>query len=123
MKNIKNRFNKEKEWQQALLRFVSGILLFEIITGLLIYFLPFSITNQINVLLHTIIGLIFIIPFAYYLLRHWNVYRTMPMNHYKFTGYVLLVLSIILIVSGLLLSYQGAFQTRISKLWDLVHTC
>ncbi|MCK5101667.1 MAG: hypothetical protein KAR17_02590, partial [Cyclobacteriaceae bacterium] len=67
MKNFKNRFNKEKEWQHALLRFVTGILLFETITGLLIYFLPFSITNQINVLLHTIIGLIFIIPFAYYL--------------------------------------------------------
>lgn len=121
MKNFKNRFNKEKEWQHVLLRFVTGILLFETITGLLIYFLPFSITNQINVLLHTIIGLIFIIPFAYYLLRHWNVYRTMPMNHYKFTGYVLLVLSIILIVSGVLLTYQGAFQTRISKFLDLIH--
>ncbi len=121
MNNFKNRFNKEKEWQQALVRFVTGILLFETITGLLIYFLPFSLSNQVNVLLHTFIGLIFIVPFAYYLARHWNIYRTMPMNHYKFTGYVLLVISIILILSGVILTYQGAFQTKISKLWDLVH--
>ncbi len=118
---MKNRFNKEKEWQRSLLRFVTGILLFETITGLIIYFLPFSITNQINVLLHTIIGLIFIIPFAFYLFRHWNIYRSMPMNHYKFTGYVLLVVSLVLIVSGALLTYQAAFQIRISKMWDLTH--
>jgi hypothetical protein len=121
MNNVKNRFNKEKEWQHALLHFVTGILLFETITGLLIYFLPFSVSNQVNILLHTIIGLIFIIPFTYYLARHWNIYRSMPMNHYKVTGYVLFAVSTILIVSGVILTYQGAFLTKISKIWDLIH--
>ena len=121
MKDFTNRFSKEKEWQHVLLRFITGLLLFETITGLFIYFLPFSITNQVNVLLHTIIGLIFIIPFTYYLFRHWKIYQTMPMNHYKFTGYILLVLSILLIISGVVLTYQGALQTKISKTWDLLH--
>jgi len=121
MKNTTTNYSKENEWKHVILRFVSGILLFETITGLLIYFLPFSITNQVNVLLHSIIGLIFIIPFTYYLIRHWNIYRTMPLNHYKFTGYVLAIISIVLIISGVLLTYQGAFQMKISKTWDLVH--
>ena len=64
---------------------------------------------------------LFIIPFAYYLIRHWNIYQTMPMNHYKFTGYILLALSILLIISGVVLTYQGALQTKISKTWDLLH--
>ena len=122
MKWNKGKFNKAKEWEHVLLKFVAGILLFETISGLLIYFLPFSLTNQVNVLVHTIIGLVFIIPFLYYMFRHWNIYRSMPLNHYVFTGYILMVVSILLIISGVILSYQGMFQTKISKAWDLVHT-
>ncbi len=121
MNNTKNRIDKSYEWNHALLRFISGLLLFETITGLLIYFLPFSIANQVNVLLHTIVGLVFILPFSFYLLRHWTIYRSMPMNHYKFTGYMLLLVSTALIVSGLVLTVQGAFHTKISKTWDLIH--
>lgn len=121
MKTPKTRFSKEQEWQKVLLRFISGILLFETITGLAIYLLPFSIVNQVSVLLHTIIGLVFIIPFSYYMVRHWSIYRSMPMTHYKFTGYVLMAVSLALIVSGVILTWQGAFQLSISKGWDLVH--
>ncbi len=121
MKTPKTRFSKEKEWQLVLLRFVSGILLFETITGLMIYLLPFSIANQVSVLLHTIVGMVFIIPFCYYMVRHWSIYRSMPMTHYKFTGYMLMAVSLMLIVSGVILTWQGAFQVRISKTWDILH--
>ncbi len=122
MKWNKSKFNKAREWEHALLKFVSGILIFETITGLLIYLLPFSLTNQVNVLVHTIIGLVFIIPFTYYMFRHWNIYRSMPVNHYIFTGYILMIVSLLLIISGIVLTYQGVFQTKISRAWDLIHT-
>lgn len=112
---------KAKEWEHVLLLFVSGLLLFETITGLSIYFLPFNISNQIMVLLHTIIGLVFIIPFAWYQVRHWLIYRSRAMNHYKLTGYVLMVISIVLVVSGVVLTYQATMSTNISRAWDLVH--
>ncbi len=117
-----NRLNKEKEWKHVLLRFITGLLLFETITGLSIYFLPFSMTNQVNVLLHTLIGLLFIIPFFYYLFRHWNIHRTEPMSHYSLTGFILMFLSIVLVVTGALLAYEAIFKTKISKIWDLIHT-
>ncbi len=98
------------------------MLLFETLTGLFIYFLPFSIANQVNVILHTLVGLIFIFPFTWYQIRHWVVYRTMPMNHYKLTGYIILVLSIILIVTGVLLTYEAVLKTRISPVFDMIHT-
>jgi hypothetical protein len=121
MKYTTRGFSKEQEWQHVLLHFVTGILLFETITGLIILFIPFSIVTQINVILHTVIGLVFIIPFAFYLLRHWMIYQSMPMNHYKLTGYALLVVSLVLIVTGIVLTYQGAFLTRISRTMDLIH--
>ena len=41
---------REAEWQSRLLACVSGLLLFETLSGLSSYLLPFSVTNQITVL-------------------------------------------------------------------------
>jgi len=114
-------YSKEREWQNKLGTIVGGLMLFETLTGLSIYLLPFSIANQIQVILHTGVGLIFIVPFLIYSVRHWMVYRKLAMNHFKFTGYAMLLVMLVLIVSGIVLTYQAIFQTKISKLWDLVH--
>jgi len=115
------RYSKQDEWRHKLLLFVTGLILFETLTGLIIYFLPFGITNQINVLTHTIAGLILVIPFAWYQVRHWNIYRAMRMNYFKLTGYIMMVIMIVLIVTGIVLTYQATFSTRIDKMWSLVH--
>ncbi len=112
---------KEKEWKHGLLLFISGLLLFETLTGLSIYLLPFSIPNQIMVLLHTIAGLIFILPFIWYQVRHWLKYRAMAMNHYKLTGYVSMIIVLVAAVSGIILTYQSVFMIKISQTWDLIH--
>ena len=116
------KYSKLGEWKHKLLLFVTGLLLFETITGLLIYFLPFGISNQINVLTHTIVGLILIIPFTWYQIRHWDNYQAMRMNYFKITGYIMMATMIILIATGVVLSYQAAFTTKIGKMWSLVHT-
>lgn len=112
---------KVREWQRWSAFFVVGLLLFETITGLSIYLLPFSVSNQVMVLVHTVGGLAFILPFVWYQVRHWHLYRRMRMTHLKLTGYFALIATLIAAVSGLVLTYQAAFQTRISYGWDLVH--
>ncbi len=121
MENLQTHPSKAKEWQHALLLWVSGFLFFEILTGLSIYLLPFSVTNQMMVLLHTGIGLIFILPYAWYQIRHWMIYRPLKMNQVKLTGYFSLVAAVVAGVSGLVLTYQAIFQSRISYGWDLAH--
>jgi hypothetical protein len=110
-----------QEWERKLLITISGILLFETLTGLSIWLLPFSVSNQVMVLLHTAIGLVFIVPFAWYLIRHWLLYRPRQMSHVKLTGYFAMAATIVAIVSGLVLTWQALFLTRISYGWDLVH--
>jgi hypothetical protein len=100
---------------------MSGLLFFETITGLSIYLLPFNVSNQIMVLLHTIVGLIFIIPFAWYQIRHWFIYRSIRMTHSKLTGYFSMLATVAAGVSGLVLTFQAIFAARISYGWDLVH--
>ncbi|RMD92628.1 MAG: hypothetical protein D6813_05585 [Calditrichaeota bacterium] len=121
MPSKKNHISKADEWQHKLLIFVSGLLFFETLTGLSIYLLPFSISNQVMVMIHTIVGLIFIIPFAWYQIRHWLNYRKVIMTHIKFTGYFAMVVTIVAAISGLILTYQAIFSTRISYGWDLIH--
>ena len=109
------------EWSRTLLLLVAGLMLFETLTGLSIYLLPFSIANQVQVLLHTAVGLIFIIPYTWYQLRHWRIYRPNVTSHVKITGYFTLIATFVALISGLVLTYQAVFATRISPTWDLVH--
>jgi hypothetical protein len=100
---------------------VSGLLAFETITGLSIYLLPFSVPNQVAVLLHTALGLVFVVPYLWYQIRHWRMYSSFPLTHVVLTGYFSLVAAAALSISGLILSYEAVFQTRIRYGWDLVH--
>jgi len=79
--------SKTTEWQRRLLVAVGALLAFETLTGLSIFLLPFSIPNQVAVVLHTAIGLICILPYAWYQLRHWRLYRARQLTHVKLTGY------------------------------------
>ncbi len=121
MNNQSHPESRAAEWRRRLLLCVSGLLVFETLTGLSIWLLPFSVSNQIAVLLHTIVGLVFIIPYAWYQLRHWRLYRTQRLTHVKLTGYFSMVATIVAGVSGLVLTYQAILHTRISYGWDLVH--
>ena len=44
---------KAREWQRLLLRCVASLIVFETLTGLAIYLLPFSVPNEMAVLFHT----------------------------------------------------------------------
>ena len=118
---INNQISKDREWKHGLLFLVAGLLIFETITGLSIYLLPFSISNQVMVIVHSLIGLVFIIPITWYQIRHWFVYRSTTMNHFKLTGYILTLFTILVTISGIILTFQALFQTRINYAWDLIH--
>ncbi len=110
-----------REWRRVLLYSVAALLLFETLTGLAIWLLPFSTSNQVMVLAHTIIGVVTVIPYVWYQLRHWRLYREIRVSHVVLTGYFALVAAVVLAVSGLVLTYQAVFAFRISRAWDLVH--
>ncbi len=112
---------KAVEWRHLLLIFTSGFLLFETITGLSIWLLGFGEPNQMMVLLHTIVGLVCLLPLAWYSVRHWLRYRLVLSSHVKLTGYLSLFSIVVAAVSGLVLTWQAAFANRISYTWDLIH--
>ncbi len=110
-----------REWRHRLLWFVGGLLLFETLSGLGIYLLPFSMSSQFIVLLHTVGGLVFTGPYLWYQGRHWWIYRRMPWNHIVVLGYLGMGAALVAVVSGLVLTAQALWGTRIDYGWSQVH--
>jgi hypothetical protein len=100
---------------------VAGLLAFETLSGVAIYFLPFSVPAQVTVLFHTAAGLVFVLPYLWYQLVHWRRYRAARLSHVVLTGYFSMLASVALVVTGLVLTAQATFGTRIGYGWDVAH--
>lgn len=109
------------EWRRPLLHAVAGLLAFETLTGLAIWLLPFSLSTQSMVLLHTIVGVASVVPYLWYQWRHWRLYQGLRWSHVMLTGYFSLAAALALAVSGVILTVQAAFGTKISHGLDLLH--
>jgi len=116
-----NTVDRTAGWRSRLSVFVVGILAFEALSGLSVWLLPFSVSNQVLVLLHTLGGLAFLLPYLVYQWSHWRHYRGRALSHYSVTGYVASAAVLVNALSGIVLAAQAAFGTRISYLWDDVH--
>jgi ABC-type proline/glycine betaine transport system permease subunit len=115
------RVDRVREWSAKSAIIIMGLLLFETLTGLAIYLLPFSLSTQFMVLAHTGTGILFILPYTWYQIRHWLNYRRQTVTHIKMTGYLLFTATMICLVSGIILTFQAAFSLRISYVWDTIH--
>ncbi len=118
---VAGRVDTPAEWRRALSGFTLGILLFETVTGLTIYLLPFSIFNQFAVIVHTVLGVLTLVPVVWYLGQHWLRRYRGAFNHFQLLGYASAGAFVVLVVSGVVLTWQALFSVRISYAWDLVH--
>ena len=110
-----------REWRSSLTGLIGALLAFETITGFAIYLLPFSEFNQFSVILHTLFGIVLLLPLIWFIVRHWLVRGKGKLSHYQLLGYIALAFLVMCTLSGLVLTWQGVFETRISYTWDVVH--
>ncbi|MDP6410186.1 MAG: multiheme c-type cytochrome [Planctomycetota bacterium] len=108
-------------WADRLGRWTCGVGLFLTLSGLAILALPFSALTQHALLVHTLVGLLFLAPACVYIPRHVKAWFAFPLTHIKFTGYASGVMLLACTVSGLWLTGQGAFGTRIGSLARSIH--
>ncbi len=113
--------DQASRFAKTLLYWVSAFILFETLTGLSIYFLPFSLANQVMVLLHTGVGLLFLIPYLWYQFQHWLTYKDRQWNEFVITGYVAMAATMVAVISGVVLTWQAVFGSHITVLWKNLH--
>ncbi len=119
--NSRDAGKRSYGWKSGLAIWTTGFLLFETLSGLSIWLLPFTLTNQMLVIWHTVAGVLFLIPASWYSFKHWRYYRRQLLTHTKLFGYLALAVAAICAVSGLVLTWQALFSPRISYFWDRVH--
>jgi len=91
-------------------------------TGLIVLLAPFGRGAQVTVLAHTVGGLAFLVPLAWYLTPHLKKRWRDGFSHLVVLGWTSGVLMTAAVVTGVVLTWQAALGRRISYGWDLVHT-
>jgi len=109
------------EWRSPLTVLAAGLLLYETLSGLAVYLLPFSLYNQFSVLLHTLFGLAMLLPVGWFVWRHWRVRKKGNLSHYQLLGYLALGFLLACVLTGLVLTWQGVAGPAIGYGWDLAH--
>lgn len=108
-------------WPSLLARAASAILLFELVSGLAITFGPFHPAIEWGLLLHTVAGIITILPLAWYVVRHWKDYFDQALSEVLLLGYVAIGALAICVVSGVLVTWQALLGIHTSSVLRYVH--
>lgn len=108
-------------WESRLTTIVLATLLVEAVTGLAITFAGFHAAVQWGLLVHTVIGVATLAPLIWYCAIHWVDYRRFALSHVVLLGYLALAAVLVCVVSGVVVTWQGAFGIRMSWGWRQVH--
>ena len=119
--NIWRTAEQARQWRARLTIMAAGFLAFGALSGLAIWILPFSEPVQVTVLLHTLIGILFLIPCLWYTVRHLTRYWHNPMSHIQALGYLGGAAVLLCLISGGVVTWDGAFGRKLSYGWDAVH--
>jgi hypothetical protein len=112
---------RETQWLRRFTGLTVAWLAFETLSGLSIYLLPFSVLNQWMVIVHTGLGLLLLVPAFIYQAAHLATYWRRASSANKILGYLASLAAAVATVTGLVLTVQAIFGTRISYGWDLAH--
>jgi hypothetical protein len=112
---------REVEWRRRFAVLTLAWLGFETVSGLAIWLLPFSVPLQWTVVVHTGLGVVFLLPVLVYLWQHLRAYWPRPGGALKWMGYLGTAATLIAVASGLVLTAQALWGGRISYAWDRAH--
>lgn len=108
-------------WASGLARLSMAALMFESVSGVAITVAPFHAAIQWSALVHTVLGVLTLLPLAWYSARHWSAYRTYAPSHITVLGYLGLAALVLCAVSGLVLTWEGLFGIRTQGSWRTIH--
>ncbi|MHC4348588.1 MAG: multiheme c-type cytochrome [Planctomycetota bacterium] len=117
----KGNNSTEKRWSSLLAKWCMAVLLILTVTGLSVTFGPFHATVEWGLLVHTVVGVAALLPLLWYSWVHWLDYKRYALSHVVLLGYVGLAGLLVCLVSGIVVTWQGLFDVRMSPVWRNVH--
>lgn len=108
-------------WRSRLAALVTAGLGVELLTGLWIYAAPFSLSAQVQLVLHTVAGILLVVPYAVYQAHHLRTWAGQKLSVESVLGYALMAVVVVCIASGAVVTWQGALGNKLSGFWDVLH--
>jgi hypothetical protein len=91
------------------------------ISGVWILLAPVDITGQMQVLVHTAVGLLALVPWAWYQGVHFARTWRRPLSHHLVLGWGSGLALLVAMVSGVVVTWQAGFGARLEPLWRQIH--
>ncbi len=108
-------------WASRLAAFVVALLVIQAATGLWIYLTTFSLLGELQLILHVAVGVVLLVPYVIYQVRHFLVWYRQKWTVEMMVGYLLTLMVVSCMVSGIVVTWNAWFGPKLSYLWDMVH--
>jgi len=108
-------------WSSKWTAWVVGLLLVEMITGLWVLAMPFSVLAQVQLIVHTLVGVGLVVPFIIQQVQHVSAWYAQKASVDMVLGYASLVVTSICLISGIAVTAQTTLSTRLGACWDTTH--
>ena len=119
--NDRHDADRVEQWRARLTTYTCGLLAFVTLSGFIAWLAPFSVPTQVTLLLHTLGGLVVLLPCLWYLVRHLLRYWRNPLSHILVLGYIGTAGLALCLVSGVVVTWDAAFGKKLDYTWDMVH--
>jgi len=100
---------------------VSGALCYLLVSGVLIFWLPFSVYSQYAVIVHTVAGIASFVPGSWILFLHWRRRDSSVVGAPALLAKLTIVLLVACAASGLIVVLQSVFGRAVQSIWWLMH--
>ncbi|KAA0255858.1 hypothetical protein FBQ97_07450 [Acidobacteria bacterium ACD] len=108
-------------WWAPLSRLAGGALVYLLLTGLPVRLLPFSPAMEWTVILHTVAGVLALVPIALYLFRHAAEYWADALTPNKVLGWLSLGATVLAVGTGVWATALAFFSDRVPPLVRTLH--
>ncbi len=98
-----------------------GAMLFVVLTGCIVWLLPFGAFGQVCVLVHTGVGASAVVAILVWQTSHWLAGRKTPRTSRKISGYIGFWLLSASVITGFVVSWQALFGRYVGRIPDWLH--
>ncbi|MDH5617539.1 MAG: cytochrome c family protein [Gammaproteobacteria bacterium] len=119
--NQDNQDTSHPDVRSLLTWIASGLLTYLLVSGGLIFWLPFSTYTQYSVIVHSVVGVVALLPVVIIVVLHWRRRDSSISGGSAALAKASLAILTVDIVSGLAIVLQSVFGRAVADVWWLVH--